>query len=54
MKTTFKQQKRNQTTLSKAEEIFVERMARILIEQIKNENGAENEKQVKHPIKIME
>lgn len=54
MKTTFKQQKRNRKTLLKAEEIFVERMARILIEQIKNEDGASDEEQVKHTNKIIE
>lgn len=42
------------TNQSSAEERFVERMARVLIEQLKNEDGAKNEKQVKHQTKIVE
>lgn len=54
MEATLKQQKTKDLTPIEAEEIFIERMAELLVEQIRNENGEENEEQVKHPIKIME
>lgn len=56
MEKTFQQKihKIHNLSPAEAEELFVERMAELLIEQIRNGNGDQNGDQVKHPTQTLQ